>query len=66
MSVGIVQRAAVVRAQDEEPHHLGVVLLEDVAHGEEVAERFRHLLLVDAHEAVVHPVVHELAAGGAL
>ena len=33
--------------------------LEDVADGEEVAERLRHLLVVDLHEAVVQPVTHE-------
>jgi hypothetical protein len=35
------------------------------AHREEVAERLRHLLVVDAHEAVVHPHVGEAVAGGA-
>ena len=59
MLVGIIERAAVVRAQDEEAHHLGIVLLQHLADGEEVAERLGHLLVVDAHEAVVHPVVHE-------
>src|SRR5262245_54186979 len=57
--VGVVDRAAVMRAQDEKAHHLGVVFLEDFAHGEEVAERLRHLLLVDLDESVVHPVLHE-------
>src|SRR5690606_40117671 len=47
-------------------YHLRVVALEDIAHGEEVAERLRHLLVVHAHEAVVHPVVHELRAARAL
>src|SRR5690349_6906302 len=51
----VVDRAAVVRAHNEVAHHLGVVALEDLANGEEVAERLGHLRLVDAHEAVVHP-----------
>jgi DNA-binding LytR/AlgR family response regulator len=34
-------------------------ILQHVADGEEVAQRLRHLLVVDAHEAVVHPVVDE-------
>ena len=66
MRVGVVERAAVVRAQDEEAHHLGVVLLQHLADGEEVAQRLRHLLVVDAHEAVVHPVIDEGVAVRAL
>ena len=40
-------------------------MLEHVAHGEEVAERFAHFLVVDLHEAVVQPVVDVLVAAGA-
>ena len=43
-----------------------MVALEDLAHGEEVAERLRHLLLLDLHEAVVHPHPGEGLAGCAL
>jgi hypothetical protein len=53
-----------MRTQDEEADHFTVVVLEDVADGEEVAERLRHLLVVDLHEAVVQPITHE--AGGAV
>ena len=59
MLVRVVERAAVVGAQNEEAHHLGCELLQHLAHGEEVAEGLRHLLVVDADEPVVHPVVHE-------
>src|SRR4051812_43159256 len=55
-----------MRAQDEETHHFGVELFQDVAHGEEVAQRLGHLLLVDAHKAVVHPVLGERRAVRAL
>ena len=55
-----------MRAQDEEAHHLGIEALQHLAHGEEVAERLRHLLLVDAQETVVHPVIDELDAVRAL
>ena len=63
----VVDRPAVMAGEHEVAHHLGVAHpLEHLAHGEEVAERLRHLLVVHAHEAVVHPDVHELrAAGGA-
>jgi hypothetical protein len=50
-----------VGAQDEEAHHLGIVFLQHLADGEEVAQRLRHLLVIDADEAVVHPVIDELA-----
>src|ERR1041385_1308212 len=55
-----------MRAQQEEAHYLGVEVLEHVAYDEEVAERLRHLLVVDTEEAVVHPVIHEALAGRAL
>ena len=37
-----------------------------LAHGEEVAERLAHLLVVDVDKAVMQPVVDELAAVGGL
>jgi hypothetical protein len=40
-----------------------VVLREHVGGEGEVAERLRHLLPVDRHEAVVHPVPGERVAG---
>ena len=62
-----------MRAQDEEPHHLSValhvavvVLVQHLANGEEITERLGHLLVVDAHKAIVHPVVHEDIAVRAL
>ncbi len=58
MRIGIIERAAVVRAQDEETQYLRIVFLQHLAYGEEVAQRFGHLLLVHPHETVVHPVVH--------
>ena len=65
MRIAVVQGAAVVRAQDEEAHGLRVVLLQDLADGEEVAQGLGHLLVVHAHEAVVHPVARQSLAGGA-
>src|SRR5688572_16613601 len=57
--VRVIDRAAVVRAQDEKAHHLRVVALEHIAHREEVSERLGHLRFVDLDEGVVHPVVDE-------
>ena len=56
MRVGVVQRAAVVGAQDEEAHDFGVVLFQHFADGEEVAQRFGHFFAVHTDEAVVQPV----------
>src|SRR5450759_1729661 len=66
MMVGVTERAAIMRAQDEETHHFGIVLGEYLAHGKKIAERFRHLLIVDTHKAVVHPVIDESIAVRAL
>src|ERR1039457_5500875 len=60
MRIGIIQRTAIMRAQDKETHHLGIVLLEPLADSEKVAERLGHFLFVHIHEAVVHPVIHIL------
>ena len=62
----IVEGAAVVTGEDEIPHLLRPVAVEDLADGEEVAQGLGHLLLVDAHEAVVHPDLDEGLAGRAL
>ena len=58
----MVERRAVVRTDDHEAHHLGRVLRQHLADGEEVAERLRHLLVVDRHEAVVQPIAGEALA----
>ena len=52
-----------------EHEHADAVVAVDgggLAHGEEVAERLAHLLVVDVDKAVVQPVVDELAAVGGL
>ena len=61
-----VERAAVVRGQHEVAHGLKVILLADLADGEEVARGLGHLLIVDVDEAVVHPVLGKGLAGRAL
>ena len=63
---GVVERAAVVAHEHE---HADAVITVDgggLAHGEEVAERLAHLLVVDVDKAVVQPVVDEFAAVGGL
>src|SRR5450756_2456488 len=60
MRVGIIQRAAIMRAQDKETYHFGIVLLEHLADGEKVAQAFGHLFLVHIDEAVMYPVIHVL------
>ena len=55
-----------MRSQQEEAHHLGVVVLEDVADDEEIAERLRHFLASHLQELVMHPVLHERLAGRTL
>ncbi len=61
----IVQLAAIVAGHQEVANGLGIVILQHVADGKEVAQRFRHLLAVDHHHAGVHPVVNVLAVMGA-
>ncbi len=54
----VVDRPAVVARQQEVAQHFRMPQLgQHLAHGEEVAERLRHLLVVDVDEAVVHPEV---------
>ena len=65
VGVAVVQRAAVVGAHHEEAQRLRVVALEHVADGEEVAQALGHLLVVHAHETVVHPELRQKLAGGA-
>ena len=66
VGIGIIDRAAIVRAQHEQTQHLGIEDPQHIADGEEIAERLRHFLVVDPHKAVVHPVANEVAAMGAL
>ena len=68
--VGKVQRATVMRLQDEETDCHGrigttqfrVVTAEELRQGDEVAERFSHLLPFNGDHVVVDPVGHHLVA----
>ena len=64
--IRIIHRVPVVRPQQEIADHLGGVVFQNRLDGEEVALRFAHLLVVDLHEAVVHPVAHPLVPETAL
>src|SRR5580704_2402132 len=60
----VIDRPAVVAREEEEAQHLRMAQrLQHFAQREEVAERFRHLLVVNVDEAVVHPQVDELVPG---
>ena len=61
MRIRVIERAAVVRTQDEETNNFSVEFLEHLTNGEEIAQRLGHLFVVDAHKTVVHPVVNKLA-----
>ena len=54
---------AIMRAQQQQPHRLAGRARQHVAHGEEIAEAFRHLLAVHQQHAVVQPDAGEAAAG---
>ena len=54
-------RAAVVDADEQQAQRLEVVGLGDLADGDDVAERLRHLLAAEVHHARVQPVARELA-----
>ncbi len=58
-----VDGGTVVGGEDEEAQHFGVVSLENVANGEEVAEGLAHLLMIDIDKAVVQPVLDKGFAG---
>ena len=68
-----IDRLAVVRHEHRQPQHFArplaaaeLLRLEQVVHGDEVAEALAHLLALDLQEAVVEPVVgHHLRAVGA-
>ena len=53
-----------MRPDDKEAQHLGVDFLQYLANGEEIAQRLRHLLVIDPHEPVVHPGPDEWLAIG--
>ena len=55
-----------MRLQHEQPKGAGLAVLEHVGEGPEVAERLRHLVPLDVHHAVVHPIVRELLCPRAL
>ncbi|MCY1364631.1 hypothetical protein D9M69_514440 [compost metagenome] len=55
MRVAVVERTAVVGANDEEAHRLGVVLGQHLTDGEKVAQALGHLFVVDPDKTVVHP-----------
>lgn len=63
---GEVDRAAILRAEHEHAHRFQIKFLGDVAHGEEVAQRLAHLLVIHIDESVVHPVMDERLARRAL
>ena len=51
-----------MHALHEVPHALGLHETESLPRREEVAEALAHLLLVDLHEAVVHPMLGKALA----
>ena len=53
--VAVIQRAAVMRPDDKKAHRFGVVFGQDLADGEEIAQRLGHLFVVHTHKTVVHP-----------
>ena len=61
-----IDGAAILGGEHEHAHVLGVKLLENIAHGEEIAQGLGHFFVVHVDEAVVHPVMHIGLAGCAL
>src|SRR5690606_34103582 len=61
-----VDRRPVMGGEEEVADRLAVVAAEEFADGDEVAEALGHLLGLDRHEAVVHPVTGEGSAVGGL
>ena len=55
MHIAVIQRATVVGAHDEKTQLLRLVFLQHIAHGEEIAQRLRHLFVVNIDKPVVHP-----------
>ena len=66
MLIVIVERTAVLTGEDEITHLFGPVACQDLANGKEIAQRLGHLLIVDTHESVVHPVPDEGMSGRTL
>ena len=62
----IVDRAAVVAGDQQVAHHLGVILLQHLAQGEEVAQGLGHLLAVDGDHPAVQPGIGVGLAGSRL
>ena len=62
----IVQRHAVTSGEHKITDRLIAVLIGNFTHGKEVVGALGHLLVVDVQKAVVHPVMAEGAAVGAL
>ena len=60
-----VQLRAVVGRQQCKAQHLAGILSQQVLDHTEIAQGFGHLLAIDIHIAVVHPVTHEVLAVGA-
>ena len=46
--------------ENKEPQGLGIVFLQYLADGEEVAQRLAHFFAVDIHKTVVQPVANKL------
>ncbi len=59
----VVDRAAVVAGQQQIANHLGLMLLQQLPDGEEIAERFRHLFVIDPHRTDMQPVAGKRLAG---
>ena len=55
----VVDRAAVLRRNHQVADRLIAIFLRHIAHGEEIAEGFRHLAVIHIDKAVVHPVMRE-------
>ena len=58
MGIGVVERAAVVGAENEKAHHFGIVFFQHLADGEKIAQRFGHFFVVHADKAVVQPWIN--------
>src|SRR5690242_7189588 len=55
-----------MRHQHRESDHFARPILQQLANGDEIAERLRHLLAFDLKKAVVHPVIcHDWRMEGA-
>uniref|UniRef100_A0A193SBV0 Uncharacterized protein n=1 Tax=biofilter metagenome TaxID=1070537 RepID=A0A193SBV0_9ZZZZ len=61
----VVDGAAVMAGDQQVAHHFGVILIQHLADGEEVAQGLGHFLAIHAHRPGVHPGIGvELAGGG--